>query len=51
MYFVRRKVFISHYKGDRSEVDAFIKSYGDVIIPKVLGAKDNDEFISSTNPE
>ncbi len=51
MDFVRRKVFISHYKGDRSEVDAFIRNYGDVFIPKVLGANDNDEFINSTNPE
>lgn len=44
----RRKVFISHYKGDRNEVNAFIKDYSSVFIPKVLGANDNDEFINST---
>lgn len=49
MAFVRRKVFISHYKGDRSEVDSFIESYGNVFIPKVLGANDNDDFIDSTD--
>jgi hypothetical protein len=47
----RRKVFISHYKGDRDEVDAFIKNYSSVFIPKVLGANDNDEFINSTNTD
>lgn len=47
----RRKVFISHYKGDRNEVDAFIKDYSSVFIPKVLGANDNDEFINSTNTD
>ena len=47
----RRKVFISHYKGDRNEVDAFIKDYSSVFIPKVLGANDNDDFINSTNTD
>lgn len=47
----RRKVFISHYKGDRVEVDAFIKAFSTVFIPKVLGANDNDDFISSTNTD
>lgn len=42
MGFVKRKVFISHYKGDKSEVDAFINEFRDVFIPKVLGANDND---------
>ena len=51
MNFTKRNVFISHYKGDKSEVDAFIKSFENVFIPKVLGANDNDEFINSTNPE
>lgn len=47
----RRKVFISRYKEDRNEVDAFIKDYSSVFIPKVLGANDNDEFINSTNTD
>lgn len=51
---IRRRVFISHYKGDRNEVDDFIKKFAaeeKVFIPYVLGANDNDEFIDSTNPE
>jgi hypothetical protein len=48
----RRKVFISHYKGDKVEVEAFIKRFGNddkVFIPYILGANSNDEFINSTN--
>lgn len=51
---IRRKVFISHYKGDRNEVDAFIDFFSNthrVFIPKVLGANDNDEFINSSNTD
>lgn len=51
---IRRKVFISHYKGDRDEVDAFIDRFANrdrAFIPKVLGANDNDEFISSNDTE
>lgn len=51
---VRRKVFISHYKGDRTEVDDFIKKFGSdekVFIPYVLGANDNDDLINSTNTD
>lgn len=51
MNFAKRKVFISHYKGDRSEVDAFIDGFRDVFISKALGANDNDEFINSNNPD
>ena len=51
MTFSKRKVFISHFKGDRSEVDMFIDDYRDVFIPKVLGANDNDDFINSTNTD
>jgi hypothetical protein len=50
---IRRKVFISHYKGDRTEVDEFIERFGNqekVFIPYVLGANDNDDFINSTDP-
>lgn len=50
----RRKVFISHYKGDRTEVDAFVDYFANrngVFIPKVLGANDNDDFINSTDTD
>jgi hypothetical protein len=47
----RRKVFISHYKGDKSEVDAFISTFYQAFIPKVLGANDNDDFIKSTDTD
>ena len=47
----RRKVFISHYKGDRYEVDNFVKEFSTVFIPKVLGANDNDDFINSTSTD
>ncbi len=51
---IKRKVFISHYKGDRVGVDAFIERFANqekIFIPYALGANDNDEFINSTNPE
>ncbi len=51
---VKRKVFISHYKGDRKYVDEFIQKFAteeDVFIPKVLGANDNDAFINSTDTD
>lgn len=51
---IRRKVFISHYKGDQNEVDWFIDYFANtckIFIPKVLGANDNDDFINSTNTD
>jgi len=51
MSIIKRKVFISHYKGDRDEVDGFIEDFSDVFIPKVLGANDNDDFIDSANTD
>jgi hypothetical protein len=51
MSFVKRNVFISHFREDREEVDTFIKEFKDVFTPKVLGANDNDDFINSKNPE
>lgn len=48
---IRRKVFISHYKGDRVEVDNFIRRFGHLFIPKVLGANNNDDFIDSMNTD
>jgi|SRR5579862_2261221 len=50
----KRKVFVSFYQGDRTEVDAFIYRWTQgetVFIPKALGISANDDFINSTNPE
>lgn len=50
----RRKVFISHYKGDHDEVQTFLDTFGDkekVFIPKVLGANENYEFANSTDTD
>lgn len=47
----KRKVFISHYKGDHTEVDKFINDFSHVFIPKVLGANNNDDFIQSTDTD
>ncbi len=51
MIMTKRKVFISHHKADKSEVDAFIDDFESVFTPKVLGANDNDDFIDSTNTD
>ncbi len=51
---IKRKVFISHYKGDKDEVEAFIEKFAnkeEVFIPKVLGANENYDFIDSTNTD
>lgn len=48
----KRKVFISHHKRDRVEVDNFIRQFAkieNVFIPYVLGANDNDEFVNSND--
>ena len=50
----KRRIFISHYRGDRTEVDAFIEKFANtekVFTPYVLGANDNDDFIDSTDTE
>lgn len=50
----KHKVFISHYKGDRTEVDKFIQTFAQhygVFTPYVLGAGDNDDFINSTDTD
>jgi hypothetical protein len=50
----KRKVFISHYRGDQREVDAFIKYFADdhgVFAPYVLGANNNDDFIDSDDTD
>ncbi len=51
---IKRRVFVSHYRGDRKEVDAFIAEFAirqKVFTPYVLGANNNDDFINSNNPE
>jgi hypothetical protein len=51
---IKRRVFITHFRGDRTEVDNFINHFANnrgIFTPYVLGANDNDEFINSTNPE
>lgn len=51
---IRRRVFISHYRGDRIEVDEFIDHFANnlgIFTPYVLGANDNDDFIDSTNTD
>lgn len=51
---VKRRVFITHYKGDKYEVEAFIDEFANrqgVFTPYVLGANDNDDFIDSTDTD
>jgi len=51
---IKRKVFISHYKGDNKAVEEFIDKFCDnegVFIPKVLGANENYDYIDSTNTD
>ncbi len=50
----KRRVFISHYKGDSTEVEAFIDRFANregVFTPYVLGANNNDDFIDSTDTD
>ncbi|SNR60617.1 MTH538 TIR-like domain [Lutibacter agarilyticus] len=51
---IKRRVFISHFRGDRKEVDDFINHFANnlgIFTPYVLGANDNDEFIDSTDTD
>jgi hypothetical protein len=47
----RRKVFISHFKGNQREVDGFIRDFSSIFIPKVLGANNNDALINSADTD
>lgn len=50
----KRRVFISHYKEDKTEVEAFINDFcnkQNVFTPYVLGANDNYDFIESDKPD
>ncbi len=49
---IRRKVFVSHYKGDREAIQNFIDKWAyeeGVFIPKQLGVFDDEDFINSLN--
>jgi hypothetical protein len=51
---IKRRVFVSHYKGDRIEVDNFIDTFANklqIFTPYALGANNNDDFIVSGDPE
>jgi hypothetical protein len=51
---IKRTVFISHFREDKVEVDAFIQKFcheENVFIPRVLGANENDNFIDSYNTD
>jgi len=51
---VKRRVFISYYGGDKSEVDNFINYFAiqeGVFTPYALGVSNNDDFINSTNTD
>jgi hypothetical protein len=49
---VKRRVFVSHYKGDKTEVNAFIERFGlreQVFSYYALGVGNNDDFIDSSD--
>lgn len=51
---IKRRVFVSHYSGDRIEVDNFINYFANIhslFTPYVLGANNNDDFIDSMNTD
>jgi len=47
----KRKVFISYYHGDQTEVNKFVQEFSDVFIAKTVGIKDGDFVFDSTNPQ
>ena len=51
---IKRRVFVSHYRGDKDEVNDFIDYYANqcgIFTPYVLGANYNDDFIDSNDPK
>lgn len=46
---VRHKCFITFHQADKAYVDTFVNRFSDVMIPRVLGISDLDEFIGSTD--
>lgn len=47
----RRKCFISYSSADRTDVDQFLESFHDALIPKVIGVTDSDDFINSSDSD
>lgn len=47
----RHKCFLSYHRDDVEEVEAFIESFGEVFIPRVLGVTDEDDFIDSADTD
>lgn len=47
----RHKCFISFHQVDESEVESFVDTFQDAIIPRVLGVSDEDDFIDSDDTE
>ena len=50
----KRRVFISYYKEDKTEVEEFIDYFANgqgIFTPYALGVSDNDDFIDSTNTD
>lgn len=45
----RHKCFISYHADDSDEVEAFIESFGEGFIPRIIGVSDSDDFIDSTD--
>jgi MTH538 TIR-like domain (DUF1863) len=41
---VRHKVFVSYHGADIDAVTTFVETFGDVFIPRVIGASDSDDF-------
>lgn len=47
----RHKCFISYHQEDADEVCKFIDDHSNVLIAKVLGVSDDDDFIDSSNTD
>ncbi len=47
----KRKVFISYYHGNQTEVNQFVRNFSDVFIPKTVGVRDGDFDFDSNNPD
>jgi len=48
---IKRTVFISYYHGDQKAVDDFVRDFGSVFIPKIVGIKDGDFDFDSDDPK
>ena len=48
---VRHKCFITFHQADKEYVDRFVTRFDDVMIPRVLGVSDLDDFIDSDDSD